>query len=497
MTMTVETVDLADGVYAGEPPSPAMVRVTIGAIIASAIPVRPPRDWFRDPQLGELTPLTIQADGRVFGHIAGWKTDHIGLNGRVRAPHSRSNYAFFATGVLECDNGEMVNVGQITLTGGHAPLEASVAEAVAHYDNTDSGLIDVAVGEDRYGIWAAGSLRPEVDELKLRRLRASGVSGDWRPINGSLELVAVCSVNVPGFPVPRARVAAGQPMALIAAGTTEIVEVLIADHANASDRATTAAALTALDERMRMVENALLDRIIDRRDAIVAALDTTVVTVPDTDVDALRARVHRVSDDLHAEEALNESVLTDPILDPPLVESVVEEVVETEPLPPTDLEALRARVRGVNVADPVDTPAPDQPEVVEDEPDIVEEDETPVEAVPDAVAADGKWEDGMPFEFTFAECQHDAAHSLQASLRARVKGDALVAAPKEWSAEARRKAKGKGQTMPDGSYPTSTKADWYRARQSIGRAKNPASVKRYLKKRAKTLGIPKKDYENL
>ena len=107
--------------------------------------------------------------------------------------------------MLDTDDGKKVNVGQITLTGGHAPLDGKLPDVVAHYDNTKSAVMDVSVGEDKHGIWVAGALRPDIDELRLRAIRASSVSGDWRPINGHLELVAVCAVNVPGFPIPRAR----------------------------------------------------------------------------------------------------------------------------------------------------------------------------------------------------------------------------------------------------------------------------------------------------
>ncbi len=60
---------------------------------------------------------------------------------------------------------------------------------------------------------------------QVRALRASAPSGDWRPINGALELVAVCQVNVPGFPIARARVASGQVYALVAAGARVLAKM--------------------------------------------------------------------------------------------------------------------------------------------------------------------------------------------------------------------------------------------------------------------------------
>jgi hypothetical protein len=143
----------------------------------------------------------------------------------TKPPRSKSNYAYFHTGVVRTDDGSDVSVGQLTLAGGHASLEASAMEAVKHYDDTASAIADVHAGEDAYGIWVAGSLRPAAAPEQIRALRASAPSGDWRPIRGSLELVAVCQVNVPGFPVARARVASGAVMALVAAGAATLAKM--------------------------------------------------------------------------------------------------------------------------------------------------------------------------------------------------------------------------------------------------------------------------------
>jgi hypothetical protein len=195
------------------------------ALAASAAPVVPPREWFDNPRLSAPTPLTVDDTGRVYGHIAAWHTDHIGLPNATKPPRSRSKYAHFRTGVVRTDDGTDVPVGQITLAGGHAPLQASAKDAVKHYDDTASALIDVAAGEDQYGIWVAGALRPEATPNQVRALRASAPSGDWRPINNTLELVAVCQVNVPGFPIARTMVAGGQMTALVAAGASTLAKL--------------------------------------------------------------------------------------------------------------------------------------------------------------------------------------------------------------------------------------------------------------------------------
>jgi hypothetical protein len=188
-------------------------------------PEIPPAQWFSDPLLREPTPLTITDEGHVFGHIAAWHTSHIGLPTSTRPPRSRSGYAYFHTGVVRVDDGNDIPVGQLTLAGGHAPLSADAFNAVKHYDDTSSAVADVCAGEDAFGIWVAGALRPTITHAQVRALRASSPSGDWRPINGRLELVAVCQVNVPGFPVARAHVASGQMLALVAAGASAIASL--------------------------------------------------------------------------------------------------------------------------------------------------------------------------------------------------------------------------------------------------------------------------------
>jgi hypothetical protein len=194
--------------------------VTASGFLLSEIPVAPPKKWFENPKLTKPTPIIVGEDGRIYGHIAAWHVNHIGMPKSTRPPRSRSKYAYFHTGVVRTDDGSDVPVGQLTLAGGHASLYADASAAAKHYDDTASAIADVHAGEDDYGIWVAGSLRPDATEAQIRTLRASAPSGDWRPINGSLELVAVCQVNVPGFPIARAVVASGKVMALVAAGAS-------------------------------------------------------------------------------------------------------------------------------------------------------------------------------------------------------------------------------------------------------------------------------------
>ena len=196
-------------------------RLSRDALIAAAVPTAPPEAWFKDPGLTGPTALVIEDDGRVYGHIAAWGTCHIGQIGKcVEPPTSPSNYAYFRTGALQTAEGTSVAVGHLTMDTGHAGPRDSATQAAAHYDNTGYVFADVAAGEDAYGIWVAGSLRPGIPAERVRIARSAPISGDWRTIRGSLELVGALAVNVPGFPVPRPKglLASGEVKSLQASG---------------------------------------------------------------------------------------------------------------------------------------------------------------------------------------------------------------------------------------------------------------------------------------
>ena len=246
---------LADGLYTETVPDGSDEIVSAITAAGDDALLYPPREWFQNPNLNGKTPIAVTSDGRVYGHIAPWDAVHTGMPG-VRPPRSASNYAFFRTGVVVTKEGDEVPVGQVTLAGGHCnDLTASAGDAVKLYDDTASAVADVNVGEDAHGIWIAGSVRPGVTSEQIRALRASAPSGDWRPINGSHELVAICQVNHPGFPVARTLVASGKMLAIVAAGASAMYalrqqEVVIAAMQDMDNR------ITRLEDRIAS-QNAL------------------------------------------------------------------------------------------------------------------------------------------------------------------------------------------------------------------------------------------------
>lgn len=179
-------------------------------------PTAPPLSWYDNPALTEPTPLTVDSTGRVYGHLALWDSCHIGFADRcVQPPRSEASYSVFHSGMLVTAEGETIRVGQITVDCGHADLRASAPVAAEHYDHTGWAAADVRCGEDDHGIWIAGSVRPGLAAEQVRSFMAADVSGDWRRVNGSLELVGIASVNVPGF--SKAQFDHGERVALVAA----------------------------------------------------------------------------------------------------------------------------------------------------------------------------------------------------------------------------------------------------------------------------------------
>jgi hypothetical protein len=196
------------------------LRVARRTLSAAMTPVAPSAKWFENPNFKEATPWTVEDNGRCFGHAALWGACHTGYPGTCVTPPHEPDYSWFTTGELVTAEGTRVPVGHITLDAYHAPLELGARPAKEHYEHTGYVAADVAAGADRFGIWVAGAVRPELEDTQLRALRAAGISADWRGIRGRLRTIGMLMVNVPGFPVPRTRTYArdGVQTALVASG---------------------------------------------------------------------------------------------------------------------------------------------------------------------------------------------------------------------------------------------------------------------------------------
>jgi hypothetical protein len=434
-------IGLPDGVYCE---ADEQVDGLLQTLIAAGFPLAPKDEWYADPKLTKPTPITVEDDGRVYGHIAPWGVTHIGMAGKVPPPHSAANYAYFTTGALKTASGKQVNVGQITLTGGHASRYASAEQAVKHYDDTSSAVVDVAAGEDRYGIWVAGSVRPSVTPEQIRAFRASAVSGDWRDVNGHLELVAVCAVNVPGFMNPRAeaRVASGAILSLVAAGAREMAELRAGIRADAS-----------LSDRIQAIEAQL-------------AAEPPTLELTEEPVEVAAAAVAEAPE---AEAAEVED--TEPAVDPR--EALRDSVTDIR------RELLRRRVHDVEAAckpkkKPVAAAVVAKKKPSTDPEDLHEAPEAPGEGMDPEDMAEGPEKD-------------------KAMMRSRVHKAAKMTAagkvPPQFASKA-TKATPDAASLPDGSFPITDVASLKNAISAFGRSKNPAAAKKHITSMAFKLKRP-------
>jgi hypothetical protein len=273
------------------------------ALLASVAPLAPPAAWFANPNLKAPTPLTIDDDGHVYGHLAQWKVCHVGIGNKcVMAPKTRTNYQLFKVGTVRTDDGRAVPIGKITLGTGHASDRWGIMPSREHYDNTGWAAAVVNVGEDRHGIWVSGSLTTTMTPERIAELRAASLSGDWREVNNNLELIAALAVNSPGFPIYREQ--GGHAFSLMAVGVIgqeeehgmdgdntefsaeEMALALGADgdqegQVPADDVQDDAAELAARLERWNQIEEELEEHQAARRAAQLAAIDSERMALAD------------------------------------------------------------------------------------------------------------------------------------------------------------------------------------------------------------------------
>jgi hypothetical protein len=278
--------------------SVAVESVDQGAVLASVAPLQPPTEWFTNPKLKAPTRLTIDEDGHIFGHLAQWKVCHVGIGKScVMAPKSRTAYGLFRIGQVRTDDGSLVDIGKITLGTGHADATWGVMPSREHYDNTGWAAAVVNIGEDQHGIWVNGSLTTTMTPERIAELRASALSGDWRYVNGNLELIAALAVNTPGFPIYREQ--SGHAFSLMAVGVVgqeEEKDVNMETEFSATepetpevpadDQVEDAGELAARIARLAEIDNDLAEHNRTRRMAQLAAIDQERASLQDRKVPA-------------------------------------------------------------------------------------------------------------------------------------------------------------------------------------------------------------------
>ncbi|HUV09669.1 MAG TPA: 2'-5' RNA ligase family protein [Acidimicrobiia bacterium] len=187
---------------------------TTEALVASASgpdPDAPPAAWFTAQPMDEPESFVVHPDGRCYGLVAEWGTCHIGNSRRcVEVPKSNDFRSFYTGKRVLTREGSMVATGPIFMDTVHPNLLSQASDAQAFYAHTGCAVADVRLFTNEWGIVAAGAIRPDASRSQIRRLRASDISPDWRPMDGEHKLVSLLAVNTSGFLVEGIAASAGR-----------------------------------------------------------------------------------------------------------------------------------------------------------------------------------------------------------------------------------------------------------------------------------------------
>jgi hypothetical protein len=262
---------------------------TLALVASLAAPGLAPVSAFTERPLAGPTPITWDFEtGRVFGHIATWKTCHVGYEGVCVTPprdDEATNFAAFNRFPVETPDG-VIWTGRLTVGGRHASLSLNASEAIAGYDGKTVAA-HVRAYSDEHGIAVSGVIEPHLTATEKSVLARRKVSGDWRETPAGLSLVEVLALSPgprshsePGFPVAETFSRSGRQVALVAslspdpgvfrAALVDVAavmrQVLADDRAAQAERAALAAELKPFIEAEQ-------ERAAAERAALAAALE--------------------------------------------------------------------------------------------------------------------------------------------------------------------------------------------------------------------------------
>lgn len=175
------------------------------SIVAQAVtntPQNPPTEWFEPVPMKEAMPITVTADGRVFGTLAKFGTCHRGIEkveGKcVTPPRSLIDYAAFNSTVsVTAEDGSDISTGSLYVGCDHAPLDVGYEQSLENLQNRCTRAAVVRAYDDEHGIHVAGALTPGLSVEQVNML--ANLSGEWRRLE--MELSAAVGVENPAYPV--------------------------------------------------------------------------------------------------------------------------------------------------------------------------------------------------------------------------------------------------------------------------------------------------------
>lgn len=182
------------------------------------------------------TPLTVDEDGSVYGHVRLYGTCYQYGGGQgdggycVEPPLSACNYEKFHVHGAKLDDGRIVAVGALTYGEGHVSRGGLMASQ-DHYNNVSTVAAKVVATEDEWGVWIAGQVTADHAD-RAYDILLSPMSGHWEPDadnGGHLEMLAAHIVVTPGYAVRGGRILAsfdseGNATRLIVASPQRVVD---------------------------------------------------------------------------------------------------------------------------------------------------------------------------------------------------------------------------------------------------------------------------------
>lgn len=168
--------------------------------VLNGAPIKPPKHWFTLEGIPEKLPPhpVVTEAGRVYA-LGGLFNRPVQYgSGTVEMPHE-PDYSYFHTHGLTCEDGEIIRVGGVSMDTSHAALSLGGMETQRHYDHTGTTVADVRAIKRGNELILTGALRPDLDELGIRKFQGTALSGDWRPERGQRRLRWMLCVNSPRF----------------------------------------------------------------------------------------------------------------------------------------------------------------------------------------------------------------------------------------------------------------------------------------------------------
>jgi len=152
-----------------------------------------PFDDYHLPEADKPTSVQIDADGRIFGHVAQWGACHQGIDDRcVVAPKPGDYSEFHQPNAILTERGP-ISAGPMFFLGGHPKNGIGNTDRFAAYGGVENVFGYVRCIPGKFGPWISGRVVPSADPETVYVARASRKSGHW--VKGRLAAVVCCNLR--------------------------------------------------------------------------------------------------------------------------------------------------------------------------------------------------------------------------------------------------------------------------------------------------------------